>query len=332
MPSLNADSAVAAGRSSVMGPTFDGILNIHKPIGWTSHDVVARIRGLMKGPKVGHAGTLDPAATGVLPVLIGRATRIAEYLVDWDKEYAAVLRLGEATDTQDATGTILTTCSTEGVTESRVRAILDRFQGRLAQVPPMYSAVKIAGVPLYKAARAGRTVERQARHVTIHRLEMTSMAGRDVSLRVVCSKGTYVRTLCADIGQALGVGGHLLALERRRVGPLMITHALTMESLAERWSNGGLAIELTSLDEALHHLPAIVVDDPAAHRLIHGVAVPREAVHGEHGTLGVDLSEGKEGKSVRLKDQAGQLLAIGMMPEGSTQGAVAVVKVLVDVS
>jgi tRNA pseudouridine55 synthase len=340
MSFLNADSIVVASRSSAMGSAFDGILNINKPIGWTSHDVVAKIRGLLKGPKTGHAGTLDPAATGVLPVLLGRATRIAEYLLDWDKEYAAVLRLGETTNTQDATGAILATCSIEGVTESNIRVLLDRFQGRLMQVPPMYSAVKVAGVPLYKAARAGRTVERQARHVTIHHLEMTAMAGRDVSLRVVCSKGTYVRTLCADIGEALGVGGHLLALERTRVGPLTVTQSHTMESLREQWSNGRLAADLTPLDKALCHLPAIVVDEPAASRLIHGVAVPREAVHGEHGLHGHGLPEGRP---VRLKDGAGHLLAIGMARGGTDRSIVsatpawpsretiAVVKVLVDV-
>ena len=192
----------------------DGVLIIKKEAGWTSHDVVAKIRHLLGGVKVGHAGTLDPAATGVLPVLIGRGTRIAEYLVEWDKEYRAVLRLGETTDTQDATGTVLARHTTDSVTPEAIHEVVGRFHGPIEQVPPMYSAVKVGGVPLYKSARAGKTIARDARTIVIHTLEVEAIHERDVTLRIVCSKGTYVRTLCADIGEALGVGGHMLALEQ----------------------------------------------------------------------------------------------------------------------
>ena len=207
----------------------DGVLTIKKESGCTSHDVVAKVRHLLGGVKVGHAGTLDPAATGVLPVLIGRGTRIAEYLVEWDKEYRAVLRLGETTDTQDATGTVLASQVKDQVTLKAIHEVVGRFRGTIEQVPPMYSAVKVGGVPLYKSARAGKTIARDARTIVIHTLEVEAVQERDVTLRIVCSKGTYVRTLCADIGEALGVGGHMLALERRRVGPLTIDKALTVD-------------------------------------------------------------------------------------------------------
>lgn len=313
---------------------MEGVLNANKEAGWTSHDVVAKLRGLLRGPKVGHAGTLDPAATGVLPVLVGRATRIAEYLMDWDKEYRAVLRLGETTDTQDATGSILTTSQTDGLTEDAIRSTIARFQGRVTQLPPMYSAVKVGGVPLYKAARAGRMVERSSREVSVHEIEVLDIIGRDVSLRVRCAKGTYVRTLCADIGEALGVGGHLLALERRRVGPLTIERALTIDDIKSRLLLGQLADDLVSLDQALAGLPALAVDEAAAVRVLHGVPVPLRAIQWAVGGSGV---EGLSGQPVRLKDQAGRLLALGRVPaEGlrasalAAEPAVAVLKVLVD--
>jgi tRNA pseudouridine55 synthase len=305
----------------------DGILNVNKPAGWTSHDVVARVRGLLKGPKVGHAGTLDPAATGVLPVLVGRGTRIAEYLLEWDKEYRAILRLGQTTDTQDATGTVLATRSLDGLTEERIRAAIAKFHGRIAQVPPMYSAVKVGGVPLYKAARAGKTVEREPRTIEVYEIDVLGIAGPDVTLRVRCSKGTYVRTLCADIGAALGVGGHLLALERTRVGPLVVGKALAVDEIAARARAGRLPGDLLSLDAALGMLSAVVVDEETAGRVRHGVTVPAGAGRWEAGPHGAPAV-------VRVKDAAGRLLAVGTIaPDATTGGAVpgvAIEKVLVD--
>ncbi len=306
----------------------DGVLTVNKPMGCTSHDVVATLRRLLRGSKIGHAGTLDPAATGVLPVLLGRATRIAEYLIDWDKEYRAVLRLGESTDTQDATGRVLASASTVHLTEAVVRDTVARFQGRLTQVPPMYSAVKVGGVPLYKAARAGRTVERAAREVTVHRIDVVEIKGRDVSLHIECSKGTYVRTLCADIGEALGVGGHLLTLERRRVGPLTLDHALTVDEIGARLLLDGLGTALMPLDEALRTLPALVVEAGAAARALHGVPVPAAAAQPE-GAAGAL----REGQTVRLKDTAGVLIGLGRVPAAGGPGTdkvVRVLKVLVD--
>jgi len=304
----------------------DGILNVNKPAGWTSHDIVVKIRGLLKGPKVGHAGTLDPAATGVLPILVGRGTRIAEYLLEWDKEYRAVLRLGHTTDTQDATGTVLATHSLDGLTDEKIRAAMAPFRGQIAQMPPMYSAVKVAGVPLYKSARAGKTVERQSRTVEIHELDVLGIAGSDVTMRVRCSKGTYVRTLCADIGEALGVGGHLLSLERTRVGPLTVERALTLDEIGARILAGRLADDVLPLDAALDMLPAVVVDERTAERVRHGAAIPSGAGRWAttyHGT-----------PAVRVKDAAGRLLAVGKVSSESagsdTVPDIAIEKVLVD--
>ena len=305
---------------------FDGVLTIKKEAGWTSHDVVAKVRHLLGGVKVGHAGTLDPAATGVLPVLIGRGTRIAEYLVDWDKEYRAVLRLGETTDTQDATGTMLARQATDSVTPETIHEVAGRFRGPIEQVPPMYSAVKIGGVPLYKSARAGQTIARDARTIVIHTIEVETIQGRDVTLRIVCSKGTYVRTLCADIGEALGVGGHMLALERRRVGPLTIDHALTVDDVVTRHALGRLGDDLLSLDRALDQLGIAVVDKQTADRVRHGSPVPAAKIlRWEEAANAVRGSRGP----VRIHDIDGGLVAIGRCRETSGS-ALKVEKVLID--
>jgi len=312
----------------------DGVLNVRKEAGWTSHDVVARIRGKLRGMKLGHAGTLDPAATGVLPLLVGRGTRIAEYLLEWDKTYLAGLRLGETTDTQDATGTVLQRSPLESVTEARIREVIGGFEGRIQQVPPMYSAVKVGGVPLYKAARAGRDVERQAREVTVFRLEVVSIHLPDVMLRVSCSKGTYIRTLCADIGEKLGVGGHMATLIRERVGPLVVEQALTVDEVEARLVQGTLAASMLTLDEALAGLPVCSVGAETARRVLHGMPVPVSEVLSWQGVPTV-LPEAAS-RAIRIKDEAGRLLAIGTMPAGldirvrnAGEPPVAVSKVLV---
>lgn len=304
----------------------DGMLIIKKEAGWTSHDVVAKVRHLLGGVKVGHAGTLDPAATGVLPVLIGRGTRIAEYLVEWDKEYRAVLRLGETTDTQDATGTVLARHTTDTVTPEAIHEVVGRFHGTIEQVPPMYSAVKVAGVPLYKSARAGKTIARDARTIVIHTLEVEAIQGRDVTLGIVCSKGTYVRTLCADIGDALGVGGHMLALERRRVGPLTVDQALTVDEVATRHALGRLGDDLLSLDRALDHLRIAVVDGQTVNRVRHGAPVPAAKILRWAGAVD---GERLSCSPVRIHDTDGRLLAIGTCPDNSRE-ALMVEKVLID--
>ena len=288
----------------------DGLLAVNKEAGWTSHDVVAKVRRVLGGTKVGHAGTLDPAATGLLPVLIGKGTRIAEYLVEWDKEYRACLRLGQTTDTLDATGTVLERRPTDQLTPDMIREAVGRFRGEIQQVPPMYSAVKIKGVPLYRSARAGKTIARDARTVVIHALDVHDIAGEDVTLRVVCSKGTYIRTLCADIGSALGVGGHLLALERTRVGPLTLDRALRVEEITDRHAIGSLSGNVRSLAEVLEILPGVVVDGGAAERVCHGSPVAWSNVLSMVGGSGQPQMG-----PVRIHDGAGRLLAVGRVSE-----------------
>ena len=312
----------------------DGVLNVRKEVGWTSHDVVARIRGKLRGMKVGHAGTLDPAATGVLPLLVGRGTRIAEYLLEWDKTYQAGLRLGETTDTQDATGIVLQRSPTDLVTEERVRQVAAEFQGCIQQLPPMYSAIKVGGVPLYKSARAGRDVERQTREVTVFKIDIVGMQLPDVTLRVACSKGTYIRTLCADIGARLGVGGHMSTLIRERVGPLMVEQALTVDQVESRLKDGTLDPSMLTLDEALVDLPACTVGVGTARKVLHGMPVSPSEVLTWDGwpTTG---SRGSN-RAIRIKDESGRLLAIGTLPvgveigmPGLTDQPIAVSKVLV---
>lgn len=211
----------------------NGILIIDKPGDWTSHDVVAKLRGLLHERRIGHAGTLDPMATGVLPVFVGRATRAVEFAAEREKEYLATLRLGTITDTQDITGTILSTHPITATREAVVEALAD-FRGDIQQVPPMYSAIKREGKKLYELARRGQEVERTPRPITIHELELLDQPSpTDFTLRVLCSKGTYVRTLCHDIGQALGCGGTLAALRRTRSAGFSLNEAVTLEQVAQ---------------------------------------------------------------------------------------------------
>jgi tRNA pseudouridine55 synthase len=300
----------------------DGVLVVNKEADWTSHDVVAKVRSLVGGVKVGHAGTLDPAATGVLPLLIGRATRVSEYLVDWDKEYRAVLRLGETTDTQDATGRVLARTDPSTVREEAVRETVARFRGPQRQLPPMYSAVKVGGRPLYKAARAGENVERADRMIIVHELDILTIDGRDVTLRVVCSKGTYIRTLCTDIGHALGVGGHLYSLERSRVGPLSIDQAITVDQVASETAIGALQRRLITLDQVLDRLPVLVVTSEQARLVLHGGAVSPPGIE--------RLRFSAEPVSVRLHDHERRLLAIGTY-DAQTAGVIKIHKVLADI-
>lgn len=289
----------------------EGVLNVAKESGWTSHDVVAKLRRVFGIQKIGHAGTLDPAATGVLPVLVGRGTRIAEYLLDWEKEYVAVLRLGAETDTQDATGKVLERRDVEGITINHVKSVASQFLGPIMQRPPMYSAVKVGGVPLYKVARAGKTVAREPREVRIFGIEVLEMHGCDVVFRIECSKGTYMRTLCSEIGERLGVGGHLLSLERRRVGPLSSRDAFTVEQLQARNALGDLGECLMSLDQALQAYPAVVVHEGAAKHIVHGVPVSRNDIEGGEG---LDPGTALAGPIIRIKTKDGRLLALASPP------------------
>lgn len=209
----------------------DGIIIIDKPTGWTSMDVCAKLRGILREKRIGHAGTLDPMATGVLPVFVGRATKAVQFAENGRKEYHAVLKLGTVTDTQDTTGTVLETHPvTVGADE--VRAALEHFTGELLQLPPMYSALKVNGQKLYDLARQGKTVERKPRAITVYELELLEQSAPDeFTLRVVCSKGTYIRTLCHDLGEYLGCGGCMAALRRTRSGSFSVENARRIGAL-----------------------------------------------------------------------------------------------------
>ena len=213
---------------------YNGIVNVYKERGYTSHDVVARLRGIFKMKKIGHTGTLDPEAVGVLPVCFGSGTKLCDLITDWDKEYIAVLRLGVITDTQDMTGNVLSQCSTkmmENLTETQVRDAIMDFVGDYEQIPPMYSALKVDGKKLYELARAGKEIERKPRTVQIKEIEIQAVDLPLIRMRVVCSKGTYIRTLCHDIGAKLGCGGVMESLTRSRVGIFGIGNALTLAEL-----------------------------------------------------------------------------------------------------
>lgn len=211
---------------------MNGIVIIDKPAGWTSQDVTARLRRVFGTRRIGHGGTLDPMATGVLPVFVGRATRGVEFFEHAEKTYETELLLGVATDTEDTTGTVRA-CREVSVTQARLDEVLERFRGEIMQIPPMYSALKVNGQKLCDLARKGRQVERQPRPVTIHELTLLSREGDTLRLRVRCSKGTYIRTLCADIGEALGCGGCMQALRRTQAGEYTIAEAVPLQQLLE---------------------------------------------------------------------------------------------------
>ncbi len=211
---------------------MNGIVIIDKPAGWTSQDVTARLRRVFGTRRIGHGGTLDPMATGVLPVFVGRATRGVEFFEHAEKTYETELLLGVATDTEDTTGTVLTRREVS-VTQEQLTEVLERFRGEIMQIPPMYSALKVNGQKLCDLARKGRQVERQPRPVTIHELSLLSREGDILHLRVRCSKGTYIRTLCADIGEALGCGGCMQALRRTQAGEYTIAEAVPLQQLLE---------------------------------------------------------------------------------------------------
>jgi tRNA pseudouridine55 synthase len=211
---------------------YDGVLLIDKPSAHTSHDVVARVRGILRMKRVGHAGTLDPMATGLLVLLLGKATKLSQYLMSVDKTYAGSVKLGQVTNTQDAEGDVLETRPVPELTEDAARAALRGMVGDQYQTPPMFSAIKIKGVPLYKSARAGEEIEREARFIRVKRFELTRWAPPDTLDFVVdCTKGTYVRTLAHDLGQKLGCGAHLSALRRISSGALNVDRAVTLETL-----------------------------------------------------------------------------------------------------
>lgn len=246
----------------------DGVLLLDKPLGLTSNDALQKARRLFSAAKGGHTGTLDPLATGLLPLCFGEATKFSADLLDADKTYEAVLKLGVTTDSGDAEGAVTGTVAVD-VAESAILSVLPRFIGNIQQIPPMHSALKRNGRPLYELARQGIEVERAPRAVTIHAIDCLVFAGDMLTLRVACSKGTYIRVLAADIGQALGCGAHLAALRRTAVGDLDLAGAVTLAEL-EALDEAGRAGRLQPVDALLQSLPIMTVEGEVAERFRHG--------------------------------------------------------------
>ncbi|NOJ77377.1 tRNA pseudouridine(55) synthase TruB [Myxococcus xanthus] len=252
---------------------MDGVLVIDKPTGPTSFDVVRQVRSLLRLKKVGHTGTLDPLATGVLPLCLGEATKVAGFITEGDKAYDATVRLGSETDTLDAEGQVTAQAPVPALTPALIEAALARFRGTFDQVPPMYSAVKVGGKRLYELARAGEEVERAARQVTVYELVLRDFSAERLQLSVRCSKGFFVRTLAQDVGRALGCGAHLEALRRTASGPFTLAQALPLADVPELLKEGALASRLMTMSHALVELPEVRVGAADAKRVSHGVPV-----------------------------------------------------------
>ena len=273
---------------------INGIVNIYKEKGYTSHDVVAVLRKVVGQKKIGHTGTLDPDATGVLPVCLGRATKVCELLTDHDKTYEALLLLGKTTDTQDISGEVLEEKDPAHLTEEEVRSCIESFIGAYDQVPPMYSALKVNGKKLYELAREGKTVERKSRRVQIHGIRIVEMNLPHVRMEVDCSKGTYIRTLCQDIGEKLQVGGCMEELERTKVGRFLKEDAVTLDEVRQKMEQGEGTELFTPLDQIFAELPAVTVTDAKAWMSYNGNDLPERFL--------LEKEEWTDGQEVRVYD------------------------------
>ena len=285
-----------------MPDELSGIVIVDKSEGLSSAGIVARVKRLFGAQKVGHAGTLDPFATGVLVCCLNRATRISRFLLGGDKTYTAEMILGVATDTQDATGSVTDHCSLCGITSEAIHRVASSFVGEIAQVPPVYSALKHRGTPLYKLARKGRPVEKPPRPVTIHRLDIQSVDLPRVAFEVACSAGTYIRTLCADMGQALGCCGHLAGLRRIESCGFTVQDACTLDMLADLAKCGRLDRVVIPMNDALPFMPEWVADDQLAAKIRTGgmlEALDFPALHPNSGET-----------TFKVVDPSGRLLAV----------------------
>ena len=298
---------------------MDGIAVIDKPAGWTSHDVVARVRRLLGERRVGHTGTLDPFATGVLVVLVGRATRLAHFLSGADKEYEAVIRFGYATDTGDVTGTPRHPAGTAPVesggamwSDEQIEAALASLRGPIEQVPPMYSAKKVAGQKLYQLARRGQEVPRRPVSVTVYEFEAVRRDGRllrrnedgtcDLRARVVCSAGTYIRVLAEAVGERLGTGAHLAALRRTRAGAFRVEDATGLDQLKTMTEAGNAGEALLPPEAALSGMPFVHLTEAEERSARHGAAVRVGAER---------IGQWRDGEHIRMHDRHGRLIAVG---------------------
>lgn len=291
----------AGGRDDA-GAAMDGILNVYKERGFTSHDVVAKLRGICRQRKIGHTGTLDPEAEGVLPVCFGRATKICDFLTDQDKVYEAVLLLGKMTDTQDISGRVLSEREVS-VTEEEINRAAVGFVGKIDQVPPMYSALKVDGKKLYQLAREGKEVERKARPVTVYSLEILEIRVPRVRFLVNCSKGTYIRTLCQDIGEVLGCGGCMEGLVRTRVGRFEKEDSLRLSEIEALLREGELASRLTAPDSVFAGWEKRTAREEFEKLLYNGNALPVQAFQETSG-------EEPPAENIRVYDKNGVFIGV----------------------
>jgi len=279
---------------------MNGIILVDKPQGFTSHDVVAKLRGILRERRIGHSGTLDPMATGLLVVFVGRATRAVEFAESHEKEYIAGLRLGVVTDTQDITGTVLKT-SDKSVSKKELSDVLPEFTGDIMQIPPMYSAIKVQGQKLYDLARSGVEIERSSRPVTIKKFEIIGEVDGDFVLRVVCSKGTYIRTLCHDIGERLGTGAALSSLRRTVAGDFSIDDAHTLDELRELFERDEIDKALLPVDTLFGEYPSFTVTELQLKKCLCGNSFEASEADGKY----------------RVYDADGGFLMLGNVENGS---------------
>jgi len=260
------------------GNDVDGILLLDKPLGKSSNSALQKVRYLFNAKKAGHTGSLDPLATGVLPICFGQASKVSAYLLDSDKRYIFTAQLGETTTTGDKEGDILETREVSKFSEEQVEAVLEKFRGDIEQIPPMHSALKHNGQPLYKLARQGIEIKRKARKVTIHELTLLEISADTITVEAHCSKGTYIRTLAQDIGEALGFGAHLSMLRRTNVSPFDCSKLYTIEDIEKLEGTNKLADTLLPIDSALVKLPSIVLSDEESKRIQNGLKVSRRDI------------------------------------------------------
>lgn len=278
---------------------MNGIILVDKPQDWTSHDVVAKLRGVLHERRIGHSGTLDPLATGLLVVFVGRATRAVEFAEADSKEYIAGLRLGIATDTQDISGNVISSCETIPPRETVICAV-NSFVGQIEQIPPMYSAIKVGGKKLYELARRGESVERKSRRISINSIDVVGEDGDDLLLKVSCSKGTYIRTLCHDIGEKLDCGACMSSLRRTAAGAFLIENAHSIEEIQAAAANGDLQNFLLPLDTLFAQYPVLTVNENRTKRLKTG------------NIINFNASDGK----YRVYSESGEFLLLGEISDG----------------
>jgi tRNA pseudouridine55 synthase len=287
---------------------MDLIVSLNKPKDITSQDAVTKVKRILRARKAGHTGTLDPIATGLLLICINRATRLASYFSSLDKEYKTVMKLGEASDTQDAYGKVISRCDDINIDQRLIEDICESFEGPILQMPPMFSAIKHKGKPLYKLARKGVQIKRKPREVMIHKIKVLKIAPPLITFSAVCSKGTYIRTLCHDIGEKLGTGAHLHELERTAIGPFNVKDSLTREELLTLDKDSPAGKGFYSIDEALSWMPELAVNSSLLRNVRNGIPLTISQCNGFS-------DEMKTSDGIRIKSPDSEVLAIGSYNE-----------------